>query len=240
MDKLKPLFIPILIGCFSLISIKDNLDFSNNPKLLVSIIGVLAAVLFFFKNENASLLIKIWIIAQIPEIFSESEITENGVTNLLTKNYWVTSQSIDVSIGTTLDEVSINIHIIPFFFLGLYKLLKASNFIGKKIDIKAGNKRENKLGNVFPLTGKIIDTIKLEDKTIWMVAKLDGSFKLNDINYQNILLHPKENDVFKINKRQLGYLRLINPEMSIENLDKLKKEYPFVDYVGVKVNRTSG
>jgi len=240
MDKFKPYIFPIIIGVFSLISITDNLDLSNIPKLVISIIGILSVALYFLKNDKAALLIKIWIISQIPQIYSESEIIENGATYLFTNNYWETSQIFDISFGLTLDALSIKINIIPFFFLGFYRLLKASNFIGKQLDINAGLKRENKLGNVFPMNGKIIDTIKFDDKSIWMVTQLDSPLKFNGIDYRHILLFPKENDVFKINKRQLGFLRLINPEKKMDSLTNLKNEYPFIDYVGVKVNKTSG
>ena len=240
MNTFKPFVFPAVIGLFSLISITDNLDLSNIPKLIVSIFGILSIVLFFLKNDNAALLIKIWIIAQIPQIYSESEIIENGATYIFTDNYWETSQIFDISFGLTLDSLSIKVNIIPFFFLGFYRLLKASNFIGKQLNINTGLKRENKLGNVFPMNGKIIDTIKFDDKSIWMITQLDSPLRFKGIDYQNILLYPKENDVFRINKRQLGYLRLINPEKTINNLINTKTEYPFIDFVGVKINKTIG
>jgi hypothetical protein len=241
MDKIKPYLLPGIIGLCSLGSLTDNLDFSNIPKLIVSLIGIVAIVLFFLKNEKVSLFIKIWIIAQIPCIVSEtSQVLEKGMTLTQTTNYWDTSQVFNFTLGLTLNSLEIKANLVPFLFLGFYRLLKASNFIGKMVDISAGLKRENKLGNVFPLNGEFVDTIKMDDKSIWMITKLNSPLNFNGIDFHNILLHPKEDDVFKINERQLAYLRLINPEKSIDNLTNVKKEYPFIDYVGVKVNKTSG
>lgn len=240
MAKLKPYILPAIIALCSLVALSDNIDFSNIPKLIVSLIGISAIGLFFIKNEKSSVLIKIWIIAQIPNIVSEtSQLMENGITLIQTINYWDTSQVFNFNLGLTLNSLEMNINLVPFLFLGFYRLLKASNLIGKSVDINTGLKRGNKLGNVFPLNGKFIDTIKMDDKSIWMITKLDSPLHFNGTDFHNILLHPKENNVFKINKRQLAYLRLIKPEKSIDNLANVKKEYPFIDYAGVKIIKTN-
>ena len=236
MDKLKPYLLPLIIGVLSFLSLIDNLDFSNIPKLIVSVVGVVSIVLFFMKNEKSPLLIKAWIIAQIPYIVYEgSELMENGVTLVQTVNYWNTSQVLNLGFGLTLDSLELKINFVPFLFLGFYRLLKANNMIGKEVDIISGLKRDNKLGKVFPLSGVFTDTIKFEDKSIWMVTKLNKSFSFNNTEYETILLHPKADDVFKINKRQFAFLRLVSPKHDIENLPKEKQKYQFIDYAAAKI-----
>jgi hypothetical protein len=240
MDKIKPYILPGIIGICSLVSLTNNLDFSNIPKLIVSLLGIVAIALIFSKDGKASLIIKIWIIAQIPHITSKSsQLLDNGLTLTQTINYWDTSQVFNFTLGLTLNSTEIEVNFVPFLFLGFYRLLKASNFIGKKVQIDAGLERENRLGNIFPLNGEFIDTIKMDDKSIWMIAELNRPLKYDGTDYHNILLYPKEDDVFKINIRQLAYLRLINPENPIGNLNNIKNEYQFIDYVGIKVSNAS-
>lgn len=237
MNKFKPFVLPVIVALLSLISLTDNLNFSNIPKLVVSVLGIIAMILFLLKNDRASLLIKIWIFAQFPYIVSEMlHITETGLNIKQSTNYWNTSQAFNLSLGFFFDSLEVKLNIIPFFYLGLYKLFKISNLIGKKVTITSGLKRENKLGNIFPLDGEFIGTLKFDDKSIWLITKLTTPLNYNGIEYENILLRPKVGVEFKTSIIQLSFLRFINPEASLDNLSNIKNDYSFIDFAGVKVN----
>lgn len=238
MKQLKNSILPVIIGVCSIYTFIDNLNFVNIPKVLVSIIGIIAIILFSLKKEHVSLLIKIWIFAQIPAITSESEmILNNGVTISETLNYWETAQFFNFHVGVTLNSLSLYVNIVPFLFLGFYRLLKASEIIGKTVEISNGLRRENKLGNIFPLSGDFVEAIKFDDKTIWMLTQLNEAFLFKGVEYRTILLHPREDDVFKMKKTQLGFLRLVHPETALDKLGKELKNYPFIDYVGVTAQK---
>ena len=79
--------LPIIAVTFSLASVLQSILTLNYFSILVSIIGIVAGILFFTKNKHFRLLINIWIYAQFPAIFREVEsITESGLTLLSTIN----------------------------------------------------------------------------------------------------------------------------------------------------------
>lgn len=231
------LILSVLVGLLSLYSITVNFNSDNIPQILVSIVGVTSTILFFSKNKHSALLTKIWIIAQIPYIVSESiAYVDNGINYVETINYWNTSQAFNIGLGLTLDDLEVKINLLPLLFLGYYRLLKVHRLIGLNIQLTKGLNRENKLGNIFPLNGEFISHIQFENKDKWMVTKLHNPIGLNGIEYENILLRPKEEGIFKLKSKQLAYLRLVKPEMEIDKLSTKKEDFPFVDYVGVKKN----
>jgi len=238
LKSLKPYLLPIIIGICSFLSIVDNLDISNIPKFAVSVLGIISIVLLLFKHKYSGLLIKIWICSQFPYIVYEtSEMMENGVLFSQRTNYWNTSQIFNFSFGLTINSLVIKGNLVPLFYMWLYDIdsIKISAHIGKSITINSGLERENKLGDVFPLNGIFVKSLLMDDKSLWLIAKLDHPFIFKENSFDYVLLHPHEGKDFKLKGRQLAYLRLLNDDKEMNKMTNLLNEYPLIDYVEVEM-----
>jgi hypothetical protein len=233
----KPNLLPILVCIFSLIFLIESYFKFEIVKFGIATLGLISLGFYVKKAKITSYLFQIWIIAQIFDIRTESQISYDETHLLITKYLWHTNFDFFKPIfEITINHLILGLNIIPILLLGLNKYLKANKFVGKVVQIDAGLKRENKLGNVFPLFGEIIKPIQMDDKFYWMLTKLKSPLIVNGITYKHVLILPKESPKFKINKRHLSYMRLIDAENKIERLHPKKSRYPFIDFVGIKIN----
>jgi len=121
MKLLKGFYIFVLIT--SLLTIYNNLNNLLNPTIIVSLIGVLAALLFFAKKSSFYFLAVIWIIAQIPYlIIGDFTLDLNQFMNF----------HFSINIGSM--SVGLNVQI---FLLLIMKSILLSEFLFQKVTFKA-------------------------------------------------------------------------------------------------------
>lgn len=240
--KPKDHLLPILAIVLSALALSDNLIFTNIPEFIISIVGIAAGVTFFVKRDYFYPLIQVWIYGQFPAINRTITTTlENGVTfeqlqPILDAGQMLTFD-LGFAFGTSFGEIDIKVNIVPFAFLFLLKFLQSSALIGKKLTIK-DFKKENKLGNIFPLTGVVKNTLTLGKEKHWFHAELDNPFNFNGKSYQNLLIRSKEELIYKPGKgKYISYLRLVEDPNTLKE-DKLSKDrYPFIDWGQVEVEK---
>lgn len=118
----------------SLLTINNNLNNLLNPTIIISLIGIASAILFFTKKSSFYYLGIIWIIAQIPYlIFGEHTIDFSQFLNF----------HFSLNIGSV--SLGLNAQIFLLFFI---KPLLLSEFLFQKVTFKAYTendklKREN-------------------------------------------------------------------------------------------------
>jgi len=228
----------IAIGCLSALGLIDNWQLTNIPMLLVSILGFVTVALYYKQHHLVSLLVKIWMIAQIPYIeFETSGTWENGMFFSQTWTIWHTSQFFNLHFGLNLGSLTLEFNPIPLLYLGVYHSLRASSLVGHLVHINPGLKRPNKLGKVFPMEGAVIDFVKMGDKSRWLVIELEKDLVYANKSFQHVLALPRDSKHFKEDKRQLAMLLLVPSKLAIENLPVTKKSYLFVDYAGTKFTK---
>jgi hypothetical protein len=132
MKILTGFYIFVLITSF--ITINNNQNDLLNPTMIISLIGIISAILFFLKKSSFYFLAVIWIIAQIP--FFETETFKLDLSQFL--NFHFSMRWGTVSIG-------LNAQIFLLFFI---KTILLSEFLFRKISFKAYTenaklKREN-------------------------------------------------------------------------------------------------
>jgi len=229
--------LPVFILFISVIAILNNVNFLNVPKLFVSLIGIIAVVLFFLKRREVEWFVKIWIYAQFPHIVSESTtVLESGINVVEKNNYWNTVQYFDFNLGVQLNSVYFAINLAPFLFLGFYYFLKSSKYINRKVHLNIQIKRNKQFENNFPLKGIIKHFIKFEDSETWLIIKPEKGFEFDNATYEYLLTHPQNDSFFKLGKQQQSLLRLIPKEFNVDKPSISKKEYPFIGNVIVKVD----
>ena len=132
MKLLTGFYIFVLIT--SLLTINNNLNDLLNPTIIISLIGIASAILFFAKKTNFYFLAIIWIIAQIPYlIIGEYTIDFSQFLNF----------HFSINIGSV--SLGLNAQIFLLFFV---KPILLSEFLFQKVTFKAYTendklKREN-------------------------------------------------------------------------------------------------
>jgi hypothetical protein len=158
MKLLSGFYIFVLIT--SLLTINNNLNDLLNPAIIISLIGITSAILFFTKKSNFYYLAVIWIIAQIP--------------NLIIGEYTIDlSQFLNFHLSLNIGSISLglNAQILLLLFL---KPIFLSEFLFQKVTFKAYSeneklKRENEYSFIpTDIIGKKIvgiSEIEIEDET---------------------------------------------------------------------------
>jgi hypothetical protein len=158
MKLLSGFYIFVLIT--SLLTINNNLNDLLNPTIIISLIGITSAILFFTKKSNFYYLAVIWIIAQIP--------------NLIIGEYTIDlSQFLNFHLSLNIGSISLglNAQILLLLFL---KPIFLSEFLFQKVTFKAYSeneklKRENEYSFIpTDIIGKKIvgiSEIEIEDET---------------------------------------------------------------------------
>lgn len=238
-DKLKiELIFPLIVILLSSIELFQQLTITNPhyPALVISIIGIMGSVLYFFKIKFYKTVFYLWIIFQFI-VITNSQFDEN--LGVIVKNHiWVTSPIIKIKIGlsfTLHNGNKIYLNIVPLFLFGLLRILNVSELVGKELTFKKFRK-DNKLGNIFPLTGKIVKRVTLSNEKDWLLVTLNNSFVFRNEQINQVFIKAKEEKPLKKDvKGQLAFFRLIPENIELDENQKLnKKDFKFIDWVLVK------
>jgi len=234
--------LPILAILLSGIALSGNLAFSNILEFIVSLIGLAAGISFFVKKDYFYPLIQVWIYGQFPAINRTiNSVLENGMSLVEVQPIFDAGQVLTFDLGFTLGtaagDVGIEVNIVPFAFLFLFKFLQSSALVGKRLTIK-NFKKENKLGDIFPLTGTIKETLSLGKEKHWFHAELDNPFDFNGKSYKDLLIKSKEGLIYKAGKgKYTSYLRLVQDPNALTEEKILKDRFPFIDWGQVEVEK---
>ena len=208
----KELIIPIIIIFISSLTIlRLELTFST----INALIGIVGAILFFYKVSLSSLFIRFWLLSQI----------------IIVKPYFDFSQAISFKFEFLADDFQVSLNILPLFLIGFLKIIEMSNLVGKKVTFLEF--RETVLGEVFPLMGTILSTIEMGKSENYLVVKLDNPIMFEGKSIYNVLTKAKDpNKTIKLQKKnQIGFLRLVLDELDLNQRDVSK--FPFIDWVKI-------
>jgi hypothetical protein len=165
MKTLTGFYIFVLVT--SIITLNNNLYNLLKPTIIVSIIGIVSAILFFMKKTSFYFLAIIWIIAQIPFI----ELGEQTIDLAQFLNFHFSLQFGSLSVG-------LNAQVLLLFLL---KPIQLSEFLFREISFRAYT--ENKIWKIENeynfrsediIDNKIIGTCKIEiDNIIYSKVELE-------------------------------------------------------------------
>lgn len=162
----------LIVSCITLF---NNLNNLLNPTIIVSLIGITSAILFFIKKSNFYFLAIIWIILQIP--FLKTETFKLDLSQFLNFHF---------SIRWGALSVGVNAQILLLIFL---QQILLSKFLFKKVTFKAHTeniklKRENEYS--FIVTD-------IQSKKLVGVSKIE----IEDEIYSKIIFGPKKSERIK-------------------------------------------
>lgn len=143
------LIFPVIVGSISLINILRNLQEFYLTSVIVSIIGIIATILFILDLKKTSVLFYVWILLQLVT-YSSSSFT------------YLTNQLPYITLGFNFKNTNslFTLNFAPLFFFIGYRILKINDLIGKKVSIKPV-KADSELKTI---EGEIIGVIKKDGK----------------------------------------------------------------------------
>ena len=153
------LIFPIIVSAISVLNIARNLQDFYLTSVLVSVIGIAAAILFLFDKKGAPALFYTWIILQL-------------VTYVTMDFAIVTNQLPEIHLGLNFSGPSsiVSINFAPLFYFIGYRLLLAFDVIGKELligPIKEGSPLEK-------MSGKIVEYVTIGSDGKWYKVKLEN------------------------------------------------------------------
>ncbi len=234
--------LPILAGLLSLYALSQNLYFVNAFGFIVSLVGLVASASFFWRRKLFYPLIQFWIYSQFPALIRTVSKRQEGVEfiqiqHVVNAGQGFTFRFLEFELGTAIGDFVLSLNIVPFVFLILYKITLSSDLLGKTVTI-LNFKKENKLGNVFPMSGVIKQSINLEKEKYWFHVTLSQPILIEGRTISNVLLKSKDGEIFKSGKKKyLSYLLLVENEVDLERESVSKRKFPFIDWVQVVVKK---
>lgn len=206
---------PIIVILFSIFNISSHLSDIVSFSVLVSLLGIVGAALFFLKHSIAPKIIYAWIILQIVVVEPNFNLTQG-----LTFYFFL-----------GIDNHSININVVALLMLGAARILATAGLAGKMVTVYQF--RESELGNVFPVTGTLIKRVKLEGEKNWLLAHLTNPVTYNNKPVYYVLIRRKDGKTLKLSKeKQICFLRLVVEETNLDNTTDAKR-FPFIEWVYV-------
>ncbi len=227
---------PLIIAGMSMFTISSNLYHLLSLKVLVSVIGLVGTVLYFKKNRHFNKLIYIWIAAQTIIItkFSVNDIT--GTRDVLFR--WDLTQSLKLNYGIYFTKedsyLFISFNFISILFFALFKILQISGIVGKQLTFSKF-REDNRLGDIFPLTGTVLKRVTLAKEKEWLLVELSAPFLYDDKPINHVLVKSKSEGAIKTKiKNQLVYFRLVENIDDIEVGNNDINHFPFIDWAFCK------
>ncbi len=118
----------IFVLITSLLTINNNLNDLLNPTIIVSLIGIVSAILFFMKKTSFYFLAVIWIIAQIPYL-------------IIGKYTIDLSQFLNFHFSLNIGSISLGLNA-QIFLLFFMKTILLSEFLFRKVTFRAYTENE--------------------------------------------------------------------------------------------------
>ncbi|MFP9097480.1 hypothetical protein ACLI09_00370 [Flavobacterium sp. RHBU_24] len=206
---------PVIVIVLSLMNISASFNDMLSLSVLVSVVGITGAVLFFMRNPIAPKIIYAWIIVQIVSFPPAFDLSQGF--NLV------------MSVGNNNSELHVNF--IAIAMLGTARLLATASLAGRTATIYQF--RESSLGNVFPVTATLIKRVVIEDEKNWLLAHLSTPVNYNEKPVHYVLIRRKDGETLKLGKeKQVSFLRLVVNETDLDDTNNAKR-FPFIDWVYV-------
>ncbi len=172
------LIFPIIVGALSLLNILRNFQDFYLTSILVSLVGIVATVLFFLDIKKASILFYVWIVAQI-------------ITYSSTSFTFYTNQFPYISLGLSfkIENSLLILNFVPLFFFIGYRILKMSDLIGKKVSIRPIKTDSN----LKSIDGEITEIIKTNKDGKWLKVTY---FEDGNSEQKFVMIKPKGEERF--------------------------------------------
>jgi len=242
-QKTTHLIIPGLAIGMSLIALSSNYDLSNVFGFMVSLVGLAGGAAYFLKYSFASTLLQVWIYAQIPAISkTTSEVLDNG-SEMVTEDHYVNAdQAFTFDVGFTIGSKSsdrdskvnvdrdLKVNLIPFGLLFLFRLLMLQGLVGGVVTIEKF-RQDNKLGDVFPLSGSVLRPVTLGKEKHWLLVELASPLTYSGRSNSHLLVKPKEDEIYKRGASAVvSYLVLVDDPAKVHDGVNRKEDFQFADW----------
>lgn len=229
------MLLPGLAILMSLIDLTSNYDLSNVLGFVVSLVGLAGGAAHFLKNKFAATLLRVWIYAQIPAIsLTTSEALDDG-SALVTEHHYVDAgQAITFDVGLTLgtkaSDLDLKVNVVPIGLLILFRLLMLQGLVGGAVTIKKF-RQDNKLGEVFPLSGSVLRTVTLGKEKSWLLVELTSPLVYSGRSHSHLLIKPKEDVIYKRGgSAVVSYLVLVDDPTKVHEGVNRKEDFQFADW----------
>ncbi len=236
MDKNRThLILPGLAIVMSLIALSSNYDFSNVLGFLVSLVGLAGGAAYFLKNKFASTLLQTWIYAQIPAISKMTNVVlDNGSTMVVEHHFIDAGQAFTFDLGLTLGtrsgDLNVKVNVVPIGLLILLRLLMLQSLVGGAVVIKKF-RQDNKLGDVFPLSGSVRRPVTLGKEKHWLLVELASPLTFSGRSHSHLLVKPKEDSIYKRGRSAIvSYLVLVDDLSKVHDGLNRKEDFQFADW----------
>jgi hypothetical protein len=223
---------PIIVVGLSLLNISNNSSDLFSLSNLLSLVGIAGAILYFKKHPLYKTLIYVWILAQV--IVIDREVLDKATGVWYDKPFWDLAQGFSLKVGfnftTDSNKFGLNVNIVAIVFFGLLKILEVSSLVGKQLTFNKF-RQDNKLGDIFPLTGTVTRRVTLANEKDWVLVALTSPFDFNGRTVENVLIKSKDGTTIKSkNKNQLVFFRLVYDLNDLVEGDNESSNFPFVDW----------
>lgn len=122
----KTMVFPVLVLLLSISTVLDNLAPPNYFSIIVSVIGIIGGVLFFYDKGVKSHWLEIWLFLQIPYLTKTMVDANTGME--LFKPIVDASQTLRINIGlhfgSPTDRLDMGLNILPFIVMAILHFLK--------------------------------------------------------------------------------------------------------------------
>jgi hypothetical protein len=238
--KTTHLILPGLAILMSLIALSSNYDLSNVLGFVVSLVGLAGGAAYFLKNKFASTLLQVWIYAQIPAISkTTSAVLDNG-SEMVTEHHYVDAEQaftfdVGLTLGTKSGDLDMKVNVVPIGLLILFRLLMLQGLVDGVVTIKKF-RQDNKLGEVFPLSGSALRPVTLGKEKHWLLVELAEPLAYAGRSYSHLLVKPKEDGIYKRGAAaQVSYLILVDDVAKVHDGVNKKEDFQFADWGLVSV-----
>ncbi len=232
---------PALIALISLNALSVNLSQAsvNLFAIIVSLIGLGAALLFFKENKFYRQLIFIWLFAQL--IIIEKTIIDPSSGVHMVEPILNLSQGFALRFGiklmgtNTIHSLDINFSVIIVWLLleTIERKFLAKKLINKTVEF-AAFRQGTSFSDLFPLQGVIKEVLTVDKEVNWLLVDLKTTITYEDITFSQVIIKSKDQPDLDLKKgNQFIYFRLV-PINTVFQAKNSINDFPFVDWVIVQ------
>ena len=221
-----------IVGGFN--SISSGITVNNALALIVSVIGILGAFLYYKGNRLSKPLFYIWAIAQIPDFYKITTIsTDDSILATQTRtNILSLYQFFKFSLGMTLKFTS-GANYFFFNFLGLAYFpviywLELEKFVGKSFNILKFHEFEVK--SLYK--ANIVKRVTVSKEKDWYIIALDKDITFDDYSTKDFMITPQDENSILLLEGKAESIKAFAcpPNLS---LDKSNYSIQDIEYIGL-------
>lgn len=201
--------LPLIALTLSIVNLSNPLELSS----IVSLAGIVGAILYFTGNSFASRILYGWVMVQI----------------VIIQPFLDLSQVFNFTLGVTFNdgEGGIFINIVAIAMLGFVKYLEAARAVGQIVKIHEF--REGGMEGILPLEGVVSARMDFTTENNWLLVKPYAPFVYDGETISHVLIKRKDGKALKRKtENQLVFLRLFTGTENNAGGDI--GSYPFIDW----------